>query len=59
MFTARFREAIDEGPVREFVEDAVARVEALIEELRAGACGPEDRDWACGDRPRSRPEWVA
>jgi hypothetical protein len=57
--THRFEEAIDEGQVREFVADAIARVETLIEEFKAGTCSPEHREWGGGCGRRSRPEWVA
>ena len=58
-FTRRFQEAIDEGQVREFVADAIARIETLIDEFKPGACAPENRDWASGRGRRGRPEWVA
>jgi hypothetical protein len=56
----RFHEAVDEDQVREFVADAAARVEALVEELMSRARDPENADWGCGGRHhRSRTEWVA
>jgi len=58
-FTRRVQGAVDEGELREFVADAVARIEALVEELKSRACAPEDADWACGRGRRSRTEWVA
>jgi hypothetical protein len=57
-FTRRFEETIGEGQVREFVADAAARIEALVEELKRRACAPEDADWACGRGRRSRTQWV-
>jgi hypothetical protein len=55
----RVQEAVDEGQVREFVADAAARVEALVDELKGWACAREDADWVRGRGRRSRPEWVA
>ena len=55
----RFQEAVDQGELRQFMADAVARAEAFVEELRSWACAPEDADWACGGARRSRTEWVA
>jgi hypothetical protein len=55
----RVQKAIDEGQVREFVADAAARVELLVEELKGWACTSENSDWASGRCRRSRPEWVA
>jgi hypothetical protein len=55
----RFQDAVDEGQLRKFVADAVARVEAFVDELRSRACGPEGSDWVRGCGRRSRTEWVA
>jgi len=55
----RFQEAVQEGELREFVADAVSRVEAFVEELRSRGCAPEDPDWVRGSGRRSRTEWVA
>src|SRR2546429_636709 len=55
----RFQEAVDEGELREFVDDAVARVEAFVEELKSRAFAPEDDYWVRGCGRRSRTEWVA
>jgi hypothetical protein len=55
----RFREAVDEGELREFVADAVTRIEAFAEELRSRGCAREDDHWARGCGRRSRTEWVA
>ena len=57
-FARRFEESIEEGHLREFVSDAAARVEALIDEIMSCACAPEHAEWARGRRRRSRPEWV-
>jgi hypothetical protein len=57
--TRRLQEGIDEGPLREFLADAVARVELLGDELKGWSCAPENADWACGRGRRSRTEWVA
>jgi hypothetical protein len=58
-FARRFEQAISEERVHEFVADALAQVETLIEEFKAGPCSPENGDWANGHCGRSRPEWVA
>jgi hypothetical protein len=55
----RFQEAVDEGELREFVQDAVARMELFVEELRSRACAPADADWVRRCGRRSRTEWVA
>lgn len=55
----RFQEAVDEDEVREFVADAVTRVEAFVQELKARACAHEDDQWVRGCGRRSRTEWVA
>jgi hypothetical protein len=55
----RFQQAIDEGEVREFVADAVTRIEAFVEELGSRGCAPEDDSWVRGCGRRSRTEWVA
>jgi hypothetical protein len=55
----RVQEAVDERQVGEFVSDAAARVEALIDELKRWACTPEDTDWVREHGRRSRTEWVA
>jgi hypothetical protein len=53
------REAVDEGQVREFVADAAARVEALVDELKGYGCATDNADWARGRGRRSRTDWVA
>jgi hypothetical protein len=55
----RFKEAIDEGELREFVADAAARMEAFVDELKSRSCVPEDADWVRGRGQRSRTEWIA
>jgi hypothetical protein len=55
----RFQAAIDEDGVREFVADALTRVEALVEELNGWACSSENPDGASRCGRRSRPDWVA
>ena len=52
------REAVDEGQVREFVADAVAGIEALVDELKGCGCTTENAEWARGPGRRSRTEWV-
>ena len=55
----RFEEAVEDGELREFVADAVIRVEAFVEELKSRGCASEDADWLRGCGRRSRTEWVA
>jgi hypothetical protein len=55
----RLQEAVDEGELREFVADALTRVEAFVEELKSHACTPEDSEWVRGCGRHSRTEWVA
>jgi hypothetical protein len=52
-------EAVDEGELREFVGDAVTRIEAFAKELKSRACAPEEADRARGCGRRARTEWVA
>jgi hypothetical protein len=52
-------ERVDEHQVREFVADAAARVEALVDEFACWACPPQDADWIRGGGRRSGREWVA
>jgi hypothetical protein len=54
----RFEDAVDEGEVREFVADAVGRLEAFVDELKGRACAPEDSEWVRGCGRRSRAERV-
>jgi hypothetical protein len=57
-FVHRFEESIDEGHLRDFVSDAAARVEALIDEIRSCAYAREHAEWVRGRARRSRAEWV-
>jgi len=50
---------VDEGELREFAADAVAQVEAFVEERKSRACPPGDTNWTCGRGRRSPTEWVA
>lgn len=54
--TSRLQEAVDDARLREFLADAAACVEVLVDEFKGWACAPEDADWVCGRR--SRTEWV-
>jgi len=54
----RFEDAVEEGQLRDFVSDAVVRIDALIDELAAWACPPENAERFRGCRQRSRAEWV-
>ena len=55
----RFEDAVDEGQLRELAADALASIEASVEELRSRACAPESADWVRARGRRSRTEWVA
>jgi len=55
----RFEDALDDGQLRQFVADALASIEAFVEDLRNRACAPEGADWVRGRGRRSRTEWVA
>ena len=55
----RVNQAVDQGQLREFVAEAVACVESLVDELRSRACAPEDADGVRRRGRRSRTEWVA
>jgi hypothetical protein len=56
-FVRRIETAVEEGRAREFVSDAAARVDALIDEIVAWTRAAESADWVrgCG---RSRPDWI-
>ena len=56
-FTRRVQESVDEGQLREFVADAAARIEALVNELMGCGCPGENADWVGGRGRRSRTEW--
>jgi hypothetical protein len=58
-FARRFQEAVDADQLREFVEEALVRIEAFAEEFTSRACAPEDASWVRGCGRRSRTEWVA
>ena len=53
------QEAVDEGQLREFAADAVARVEAFLDDLKSCGCAQEDAGWVRGRGRRSGTEWVA
>ncbi len=55
----RFEDALDNDQLREFVRDALASIEAFVEEVRGRACAPEGTDWVRGRGRRSRTESVA
>jgi hypothetical protein len=55
----RFEDALDDGRLRELAADAIASVEAFVEELRSRTCAAEGADWVRGRGRRSRTEWVA
>jgi hypothetical protein len=57
--TRRFQGALDDGELRELVADAVARVEAFVDEIKSRSCEPRHADWGCGRGRRSQSEWVA
>jgi hypothetical protein len=58
-FARRFRDAVDDGQLREFVETTLIRIEAFAEELASRACASEDASWVRGCGRRSGTEWVA
>ncbi len=58
-FTRRVQEAVDEGQLREFVANAAARIEALVDELKGCGCATENADWVRGRGRRSRTDWIA
>jgi hypothetical protein len=55
----RVEQAVDENQLRELVEDAAARVEALMDQLKRSGCWSQDAEWVRGRGRRSRTEWVA
>ena len=55
----RFQHAVDDGQLRDFVEDAAARFEALLDDLKGRGCQAHDAEWARGRGRHSRTEWVA
>jgi hypothetical protein len=57
--TRRFQAADVEDDLREFVADAMTRLEAFLEDLKGHACARQDDEWIRGCRRRSRTEWVA
>jgi hypothetical protein len=57
-FVRRVEDAVEEGQLRDFISDAAARIDALIDEITAGACPAEKAEWVRGRRRRPRPEWV-
>jgi hypothetical protein len=57
-FVRRVEDAVEEGQLRDLVSDAAARIDALIEEITAWACPPENAERFRGRRQRSGPEWV-
>jgi hypothetical protein len=54
----RFEDAVEDGELRDFISDAVACIDALIDEITAWACPAEKAEWVRGRRQRPRPEWV-
>jgi hypothetical protein len=57
-FVARVEDAVEDGQLRDFISDAAARIDALIDEITAWACPAEKAEWVRGRRPRGRPEWI-
>jgi hypothetical protein len=55
----RFEHALDDGQLRELAADALASLEAFVEEFRSRACAPEGADWVRGRGRRSRTARVA
>jgi hypothetical protein len=57
-FVRRVEDAVEDGELRDFISDAAARIDALIDEITAWACPAEKAEWAGGRRRRPRPESV-
>jgi hypothetical protein len=55
----RFEDVVDEGQLRALVAEALASIEAFVDELRSRACPPDGADWVRGRGRCSRTEWVA
>jgi hypothetical protein len=51
-------DAVESEGLRDFLTDAAAHVEALIDEIRARACASERGEWVHRCERRSRPRWV-
>jgi hypothetical protein len=54
----RVEDAVESEDLREFLSDAAAHVEALIDEIEAWTCATEDAEWVRRCHPRSRAQWV-
>jgi hypothetical protein len=57
-FVARVEDAVEDGQLRDFISDAAARIDALIDEITAWVCPAEKAEWVRGRQPRGRPEWI-
>jgi hypothetical protein len=57
-FVRRVEDAVEEGQLRDFISDAAARIDALIDDITAWACPASNAEWVRGRRRRPRPEWV-
>jgi hypothetical protein len=55
----RVEDAVEEGRVRDFLSDAAAGIDALIDEITGWGCASGDTPWVRGRGPGSRREWVA
>jgi len=54
----RVEDAVESEDLRDFLSDAYACAEALIDEFKVWTRGPENAEWLRGCRARRRPEWV-
>lgn len=57
-FVATVEDAVEDGALRDFISDAAARIDALIDEITASACPAGKAEWVRGRQPRRRPEWI-
>jgi hypothetical protein len=56
-FVRKVEDVVEEGQLRDFIADAGARIDALIDEINALACRAEKAEWVRG-RQRPGTEWV-
>jgi hypothetical protein len=54
----RVEDAVESEDLRHLMSEAAARVEALIDEIKAWACASESGEWRGRSQRRSPPEWV-
>jgi hypothetical protein len=54
----RVEDAVESEELREFLSEAAARFEALVDELKDWTCAGENAEWTRRCRSRSRAQWV-